>query len=154
MGTKNTKKSGFTLLELMIAAAVLIVAISGLLATFTGLLSLNENSGSLSLAITAVQDKMEEIRNSDFSTLFATYNGENFEPDGFSPSEAEGNISIDNTTNPDLLEVAVSVSWRSRSNRIIGEDGNLNGSLDAGEDLNSDGRLSSPAEVVTLIGKR
>ena len=97
--------------------------------------------------------KMEEIRDAQLSTVYATYNGVNFEPAGFGSSEAEGNVYIDNT-NPDLLEVCVSVSWRGRSNKIIGEDLNLNGALDAGEDLNGDGRLTSPAEIVTLIGQR
>ena len=150
---KDINNSGFTLLEVMIATAILVIAIAGLLATFAGLSSLNENSGKLSLAIIATQDKMEEIRDSDFSALFSSYNNTNFNPGGFPSSEAMGNVYIDNTY-PDLLEVYVSVSWRERSNRIIGEDVNLNGSLDSGEDSNSDGRLTSPAEVVTLIGER
>ncbi len=153
MVPQNKHNHGFTLLELMITAALLVIAISGLLAIFTGLYSLNETSRKLTLAITACQDKMEEIRDSDFSTLFATYNGTSFEPDGFPSADAEGAISIDNT-DPDLLEVCVSISWRERSNKIIGEDLNLNGALDAGEDQNSDGRLSSPAETVTRIGQR
>lgn len=153
MGPLYKNNSGFTLLELMIAAAVLVIAISGLLAVFTGLLSLNENSRQLTLAITACQDKMEEIRDSDFDTLYSTYNGTSFEPDGFQTADAEGSVYVNNA-DPDLLEVRVSVSWRGRSNRISGEDVNLNGGFDAGEDTNGDNRLSSPAEIITLIGRR
>jgi Tfp pilus assembly protein PilV len=145
--------SGLTLLELMIATGILVVAISGLLAIFASLLSLNENSRKLGLAIAACQDKMEEMRNSNFDTLFTAYNGTYFDPDGFLAQEAEGNVYINNT-NQDLLEVCVSVSWRERSNKTSGEDANLNGVLDPGEDLNSDGRLTSPAEIVALIGQR
>lgn len=139
----------------MVATGVLVVAISGLMASFAHLASLNENSRKLTLAITASLDKMEEIRNSDFSNLYAAYNASNFEPNGFDAAgiDAEGAISIDNS-DPALLEVCVSVSWRERSNRIIGEDLNLNGAFDAGEDSNGDNRLSSPAEIVTLIGQR
>ncbi len=151
LGYKNN--AGFSLLELMIAAAVLIIAISGILAIFTNLLSLNENSRKLTLAITAAEDKMEEIRDANFSTIYAAYNGANFEPGAFDVSDGEGNVYIDNT-DPNLLEVCVSVSWRGRANRITGEDINLNGALDTGEDLNGDGRLSSPAELITLIGER
>lgn len=153
MAFRYKSNSGLTLLELMIATAILVVAIAGLLATFTGLFSLNENTRKLTLAATACQDKMEEIRNSSFATLYTTYNNTSFEPAGFIASDAEGTVYIDNT-DPDLLEVAVSVSWRGRSNKIIGEDANLNGALDTGEDVNGDGRLSSPAEIVTLIGSR
>ena len=153
MPNQNKDNSGLTLLELMIAAAVSVIAISGLLATFVGLLSLNENSRKLTLAAIAAQDKIEEIRNSDFTTLYTTYNGTRFDPAEFPSSEAEANVYIDNA-DPDLLEVYVTVSWRERSNRIIGEDINLNGVFDAGEDVNGDNRLTSPAEIVTLMGPR
>jgi type II secretory pathway pseudopilin PulG len=153
MSTPEKNNHGLTLLELMIATVVLVIAISGLLATFINILSLNETSRKLSLAIAACQDKLEEIRNSSFSTLFTTYNGMHFDPDGFLAQDAEGNVYIDNA-NPNLLEVCVSISWRERSNKIIGEDKNLDGVLNSGEDINSNGRLSSPAEIVTLIGQR
>ncbi|MBU4589882.1 MAG: prepilin-type N-terminal cleavage/methylation domain-containing protein [Candidatus Omnitrophica bacterium] len=153
MAFRYKSNSGLTLLELMIATAVLVVAIAGLLATFAGLFSLNENTRKLTLAATACQDKLEEIRNSSFAALYTLYNNTAFEPDGFAASDAEGTVYIDNT-DPDLLEVAVSVSWRGRSNKIVGEDANLNGALDTGEDTNGDERLSSPAEIVTLIGQR
>ncbi|MDP6686069.1 MAG: hypothetical protein QGI05_03855 [Candidatus Omnitrophota bacterium] len=147
------KNSGLTLLELMIATAITIVALCGLLAIFTSLFSLNETAKNLTVSTVACQDKMEEIRNADFATLYTTYNGTNFDPFGFQLQEAKGDVYIDNT-DPDLLAVYVSVSWTDHSNRIIGEDSDLDGSLDTGEDLNGDGRLSSPAEIATLIGAR
>ena len=153
MISQNKNTSGLTLLEVMIATAILVIAISGLLATFTGLFSLNENARNLSLAIISAQDKMEEIRESNFNNIYNTYNNASFDVAGFDPGEAKGSISIDNS-DPDLLEVYASVSWRERSNRIIGEDVNLNGSLDAGEDLNTDNRLNSPAEIASLMGNR
>ncbi len=153
MDPRYKHSSGLTLLEIMITTAVLIVAVTGLLALFAYLFSINENARKLTLGITAAQDKMEEIRDADFSTLYATYNSTGFEPAGFDAGDAEGNISIDNT-DPNLLEICVSVSWRERSNRIVGEDINLNGAFDAGEDTNGNNRLSSPAEIVTLIGQR
>lgn len=149
---KNTK-SGFTLLELMITAGVLIVALAGLLGVFAHLISLNENSGKLTVAVAGCQAKLEEMRASNFSGLYTAYNGASFNPDGFSLGAAKGSIYINNS-NPDLLQVFVSSSWKTRSNRVVGEDINLNGALDAGEDLNANGRLDSPAEIITLIGKR
>lgn len=153
MKARGKNNSGLTLLELMIAAGILVVAISGLMAIFTGMFSLNENARKITLAVTASQDKMEEMRNSNFDSLFTAYNGTSFDPDGFASGEVKGAVYIDNT-NSDLLEVCVAISWREHSNKIVGEDINLNGALDPGEDLNGDNRLSSPAEVVTLIGER
>jgi len=153
MTAKHKASSGITLLELMIATGILVVAISGLLAIFIGFFSLNENARKVTLALIASQDKMEEILSSSFDTIYSTYNGINFNPAGFPSSEAKGAIYIDNT-NPDLLELCVSVSWREIAGRVIGEDTNLNGSLDTGEDLNVNGRIDSPVEIVTLIVER
>lgn len=146
-------KSGFTLLELMIAVGVLVVALVGLLGVFAHLMLLNENSSKLTLAVAACQGKLEEIRNSGFSTVYLNYNGTNFNPAGFSSGEAKGAIFINNS-NPNLLQVFVSVSWRTRTNRVIGEDKNLNGALDSGEDSNPNGRLDSPGQIATLMTQR
>ena len=152
MSCKNNK-SGFTLLELMIGVGVLIVALVGLLGVFAHMISLNENSGKLSLAVAACQAKLEEMRNSSFTDLYTTYNGTSFNPNGFSSGEAKGAISINNS-NAKLLQVFVSVSWMTRSNRVIGEDKNLNGVRDAGEDLNGNLRLDSPGQIATLMAQR
>ena len=146
-------KSGFTLLELMIAVGVLIVALVGLLGVFAHMMLLNENSRKLTIAVTACQDKLEEMRNANFSTLYATYNGAGFNPNGFTSGQAKGTISIDNS-DPNLLRIFVSISWRTRSNRVIGEDGNLTGVLDTEEDSNGNGRPDSPAAIMTLMSQR
>ncbi len=144
---------GFTLIELMISVSVLIVALAGLLGVFAHLISLNENSSKLTLAVAACQTKLEEIRNSTFSNTYATYNGASFNPQGFTSGEAKGAISVNNS-NPNLLQVYISVSWRTRSNRVIGEDRNLNGALNAGEDSNANNRLDSPSQLATLMAQR
>lgn len=149
----NKRKSGFTLLELMIGAAVLVIALSGLLSIFANLISLNENARNLTLGMTACQDKLEEIRKADFSTAYTVFNNTHFNPAGFNPVEAEGTVYVNNA-NPALLNICVTVSWRTRSNRVFGEDKNLNGILDAGEDADGNDRLSSPAEIITLMAQR
>ncbi|MFH1479172.1 MAG: type II secretion system protein [Candidatus Omnitrophota bacterium] len=144
---------GFTLIELTTAAAIVVIALSGLLMLFARLSSMNENANNLTLANIAIQDKMEEIKNFNFDTILATYNNTRFEPDGFAADQADGWIKV-NQFSPGLLQVYISVSWRESSNRVIGEDKNLNGQLDGGEDLDSDNLLSSPARLITLIYPR
>ena len=61
-----------------------------------------------------------------------------------------GVSEVDNT-NPGLLMVTMSFSWRQTNNRIIGEDTNFNGQLNAGEDKNGNGVLDSPAQLVSYI---
>jgi Tfp pilus assembly protein PilV len=148
---KNNK--GLNLLELMTATAVLVIAVCGLLAIFTKLLALNENARRLTLAMTSAHEKMEEIRDSNFDTLYSAYNGTRFDPRGLPPADAEGNVTVINT-DPSLLKIYVTVSWKGRSDKITGEDLNLNGALDPGEDLNGNNRLDSPAGIVSLMGRR
>ncbi|MDP8229618.1 MAG: prepilin-type N-terminal cleavage/methylation domain-containing protein, partial [Candidatus Gorgyraea atricola] len=78
---KLRQKSGFTLLELVMAVAILVVAITGILAIFAKFIALNEDARSLTIALTSCQDKMEEIRNSNFDTVFANYDATSFNPD-------------------------------------------------------------------------
>ena len=53
-----------------------------------------------------------------------------------------------------LLEIVITISWRTRDGRIFGEDTNLNGALDAGEDKNSNGRYDSPVQLRLLLSDR
>lgn len=152
MCIQNRKNSGFTLLELMIGAVVLIVALVGLIAAYTGCFMLNEGARNLTIAINGAQDKMEEIRNLSFDQI-AGQDGTNFETDGLRDSDSEGIVEVD-SSNPDLLVVTVTICWRQKGGRIIGEDSNLNGNLDTGEDVNGNNQLDSPAQLVTLMARR
>jgi type II secretory pathway pseudopilin PulG len=50
----------------------------------------------------------------------------------------------------DLLQLEVTVCFRA-GQRTVGEDTNLNGLLDSGEDLDGDRKLSSPLTLKTLL---
>jgi hypothetical protein len=60
-----------------------------------------------------------------------------------------------NDVNPDLLEITISVCWR-QGGRVMGEDTDLDGNLDAGEDKSSplNGIIDSPVELVTRVANR
>lgn len=143
--------SGITLMEVLLAAAILAFTTCGILATYISCLELISLARNLTVATKGAQDRIEEIRDYTFSSIFNDYDKQIFTVDEIPGSV--GVIYIDNT-NPDLLGVTVSVCWRQRGNRIIGEDLNLNGTLDAGEDVNGNNIIDSPAQVVTLIAQR
>jgi len=137
----------------MIAAAVLVVALLGLLGVFTNCFGLNETARNLTIAINGAQERLEQIRNADFGTIIANYNGP------FNVSGLDGIGRVDATyvagSNNNLIDTRVVICWRQGRNRIIGEDINLNGNLDAGEDVNpTNGSLDSPAQLVTLITEK
>ena len=175
MKIQDTKALGFTLLELMIGSAILIVALAGLLAAFIGCFRLNETAKNLTIAVTGAQEKLEEIRNYNFDTVVGSY----------SPGGSQGNtFTIDPATwlavanqraviyilDPQtgailntgpmadpglsLYEVRIAVCWRQKGGRMLGEDDNLNGALNAGEDDNGNGYIDSPAQLATLIAER
>ncbi|HAJ57806.1 MAG TPA: hypothetical protein DCL35_08635 [Candidatus Omnitrophica bacterium] len=150
---KNNK--GFTLLELMIASAVIIVALAGLLSTYVACLELNETTKNTNLALNSAQKVLEEIRSSTFSGIASAYNGYNFSVSGIEVNESLGFVYIDDT-DASLLNITIGVCWRQRGAKIIGECRDSGGSLvfDSTSDANSNGILDSPVQFSTLMAQR
>ncbi|MCB9757180.1 MAG: hypothetical protein H6753_01995 [Candidatus Omnitrophica bacterium] len=142
--------SGFTLAELIVAAGIMGVVVGGILVSYVRCMELNEASQNKSLAVKAARDRMETIKSTAYANLVSTYNNVPFTVTGFT---GQG-ISYVTVLNAKNTEVVVSVSWRQKNGRVYGEDKNLNGVIDNGEDVNSDGRLNSPVDIVTRIFKR
>jgi len=146
---KAKNRNAFSLIELMIASAILMFIMIGMLSTYIACFELNEFSRSLTLVNNGLQAKMETLRETPFDSLLSL-DGTNFSISGFSTTDAKGVIDVYYTTYSDLIYVRLVGCWRQKSGRVIGEDKNLNGSLDSGED-DGDGVLESPAEIITLI---
>jgi hypothetical protein len=138
-------------------------------------MGLNETSGNMTAAITGAQHKLEEVRDSHNSgTLSAqlippghyVFPENYFGPaltwpvahsvaidifnDGFDP---------DGKSNSGLYWISVAVSWAQKGGRIIGEDNGagggvaLNGVCDGAEDVNGNGIIDSPAQIITLMAE-
>lgn len=144
---------GFTLIEVMIAAAILAIVICGILATYISCFELISTSRNFTFAVNAAQRKIEEIRDYNFSQIYPDYNNQSFTVGEMSAGDSLGIVYVDDAS-PDLLEVTISVCWRQRQNRIIGEDLNLDGVLGPGEDANGNNMIDSPVQLVTLITER
>ena len=145
-------KNAFSLIELMLSLVILIILLTGLLYTYVVCFKLNDSSRSLTLVNSALQAQLELIRETPFVNLTSTWDGENFDLAGFSANDAVGFIDIyDTVYDDDLKYMRLVACWREGSNRVIGEDVNLDGELDQDEDLDDDGIVDSPAELVTLI---
>ena len=90
--------------------------------------------------------RMETIRNEDFGNLVTNYHGVTF-------TEANFNgigVSYVDTSDPDLYQITVSFCFATKNGRVIGEDDDLDGNLDAGEDDNGNGIIDSPVQLVTF----
>lgn len=155
-------RMGFTLIELMIAVVVLVVAVLGLLGAYFSYFNLNESARDLTTAINHAQCVMEEIRDRNIPAFVAAEDWTSWAQTdlvdgGGSCNSLDGeSISVWYPQGQDAvpLEIVVTVCWRAKGGRIIGEDSNLNGSIDGSEDENGNERLDSPAQLVTLLVER
>ena len=140
-------KTGFTLVEALVASVILIISLGGMLSLFFYCFSLNERSREYTMAIAEAQNQLEELR------AARALNGGTFNFN-LSLLSGTGVIYVDDS-NPELIRIKLVVSWQSnRYARNIGEDQNLNGILDAGEDLNHNSELDSPIMFTTFLARR
>ena len=133
---KNLK--GFTLSELLLAAAILAFALSGLLLLFINAIFLNTASRDIALAYSAIQTRMEEIKDAsygDFNNLDAL-NDTSFDLEGFAAGDGKGRIEVTNEGSTRLKRIRIRACFMSH-NRLIGDD--------------IDDCQSSPVQLVTLI---
>ena len=148
---------GFTLPELLLAAMIMAIAFVALLGSYVTCLELNELASNTARATAACQSKMEEIITTDSAQIPGLFDRVAFDTpglDGRGVSYIEV-LSWEQPGVPKRLNATVSVSWRQRRGRIIGEDTNLNGQIDAGEDINpANNMLDSPVQLTTQILKR
>lgn len=147
LGERLYSRKGLSLVELMIAAAIFLITFVGILVSYLACLELSEMSKNSSIALHATRTRLEDIKNTTFIQIKATYNNATFAVAGFNGI----GVSYVDDTNPRLLKITLSFSWKQPRGRIVGEDTNLNGVLDAGEDKNANGILDSPVELVTYI---
>ncbi len=150
-----SKNSGFTLIELMLATGILVGALVGTLAVYSHCLNVSENDRYLTFAMNACQAVLEEIKGHEFASIAADYAAGGTEGNTFTVPglNSMGTISII-SINPYILQVTLNVCWQQGRGRVFGEDRDLDGQIDAGEDLNANGILDSPAQVVTLISDK
>ena len=140
-------KSGFTLVEVLIAAGVFLIAVVGILYSYLKCLELAELGRNTSIAVQAVKNEVEDIKASNFTTLYTNYNNATFTASGIN---GKGIVYVDNSI-PSLLQVKVVFCWKQQNGQLIGEDTNLNGALNAGEDKNANGQLDSYVQMLTNI---
>lgn len=152
---KSLLPKGFTLVEIVLTVGILAVSVVGLVQLFTHFSFLTDLSRNLSVVIIEGQDKMEEIRNHNYSSIVADYSSGGTPGNMFSLTNptGQGVIYID-SSNANLLKIEIMVSWRNRKGRIVGEDADLDGAIDAGEDVNSNSKLDSIVTLTTYLARR
>lgn len=136
--------SGFTLAELLIATVLMAVIFTGVLMTILKCMELTDIARNSSAAVVAAKNKMMEIENTSYASIVGTYHNVPFTVDGFN---AKG-VSYA-TSASQLITITAAVCWKQPNGRVFGEDSDLDGVLDAGEDRNGNGRIDSVVQVTT-----
>ena len=150
LGRKNLKsRGGFTLVETMVAAVIMIGAFTAVLLTYIKCIELSELSKNSSIALSLAKNRIEAAKNTAFFQITAQFNGVSF---ATGTLNGQG-ISYVTSNGANLLTLTVSVCWKQGkgTSRLIGEDADLDGVLDAGEDKNGNGRIDSPVQIVSMI---
>lgn len=145
--TRKKSNDAFTLAELLVATMVIMIAVVGILYTYARYLELDEMARNTTLAVQASHNKLSAIKNTTYANIYSTYNGHTFTATGIN---GRGRVVVDNT-NAKLMKITVTFCWRQSNTRLFGEDANLNGALNVGEDLNGNSLLDSPVQLVSYI---
>ena len=143
------------MLELTIAIAIFALAASGIMSVFISSATLTDSAGFVtSMANRARQELEGAIWNRNFDNLmnYSILVGPLNRMSMVCYVQRHNSVFCQDQNN--LREVRIVVTYEERQRRIIGEDRNFNGALDGGEDINGDGRLTSPCEIVTFATRR
>ena len=132
---KKRGESGLSLIELMIALAVIGIALLAMLTMMLNSMNLKEVQRQRALAKQATVAKLEEIKAQDFDFINLQYGpggpDNTFTVDGllnpanqaiFGDIQARGVIAID-ATNPDLLDLRVVVTWEGVGGHLLTYEG-------------------------------
>jgi len=145
-------KYGFTLVEILVSLAIMAVAITGTLRIMNYVLQINETNEVQIPGMNAVEGMMDEIRNVPFDDISAKYDNTQFTLNILTNRGIPhvGTVDIQTIVPNYLLRVKIVLCWQQKT-RVIGEDTNLNGFLDGGEDTDGNGELDSPCFVEAMI---
>jgi hypothetical protein len=141
--------AGMTLVEVMVSTGIILVSVLGILYSYVKAIEMNSIGQGAGIAIRGVKDKVEEIKAYTFAQIPAHFNNMKFTITGLN---GRGVIYVKSPLiSTHLVEVKVVFCWRLAGGRVVGEDRDLNGVLDAGEDANGNGQLDSYVQIVTQV---
>jgi prepilin-type N-terminal cleavage/methylation domain-containing protein len=109
-------RKGFTLVELLMTAAILAYVLCGILALFVNCMFLNEGNRNSSIAIGHAQFALEEKKNTAFASITSeTWNTAAISAKGLAPLIGESIGIVVSGVEP--KDVNVTVTWRDRNLR-------------------------------------
>lgn len=139
------RTSGLTIVELLIATLVMVPVCVAVMYVFLQCMEYNDLARNTSTALRSCQKTLAQMEGTQFDQIAGVYHQTTF-----TDSSLTGRgVSYVDSSNPNYLKLTSSFSWRQKSGRIIGEDRDLDGVVDSGEDANANGMLDSPVTLTT-----
>jgi type II secretory pathway pseudopilin PulG len=129
-GRQGQARVGFTLVELILALAMLITETVTLLSLIFGGMVQNQTNQEYVIARNAAVSKIEEIRGCDFSGAYDKYNNKTFivsplldsvKWNTSPPTFATGKIEINNSS-PELYDITITIKWKIKDSATTDED--------------------------------
>lgn len=152
----NKGKQAATLVEVLVGTLISSIVLVSMIQVLVFSTTLSRTAGDMSRATTEVISKIEEMRNHAYNQISTDYAVGGTPGPIFTSSgtfDGAGVISID-SSNTALLNVTVGYSWRDKNDRLFGEDTDLDGVLDAGEDANGNGALDFGLTLTMHFARR
>jgi len=152
------QNKGFTLIEVMLCAAILVGLFVGLISIYIYSFDLQETARNTSLALNEGRAKLEEIKTvslSNFSGIVSIYDGKTYNLTSIPIGQMRTEATLVNGSNGNLIDLRIVACWRQKGGRIIGEAtiNNATGAFTL-TDLDSDGKIDSPVELLTAISNK
>lgn len=147
MRIKKTSRAGFTMTEVLVATLILVPVFVSVIYVFIQGMMLSDMAKNSSEAIRQLRSKMAEIENTAYANINANYDNVAF---ATGTLNGRGVTYVDNSQ-PNVLTVTATICWREKGGRIVGEDKDIDGQIDAGEDANANNMLESPVTITTVI---
>src|SRR3989338_5089886 len=144
---KLLNNKAFSLSELMIAALIFTFTFAGIILVFIRCIELSEMARHSSTATNACKNRIASIEDTAFDQILGTYNNTTF-----TATDINGiGKTYVTSLSTDVLQVTLVFCWKEKNGRVMGEDTNINGVLNAVEDANANGVLDSPVEMTTYV---
>jgi prepilin-type N-terminal cleavage/methylation domain-containing protein len=104
-------RRGFTLIEVMVAVALLVIGILGLIATATSVIQGNAISRQMTTAATLAEERMEILKRQSYTAADLTAGSHNDPGNPLSSIYTRTWTVTDNTPAANMKTVQVTVSW-------------------------------------------
>lgn len=132
------EKNGFTLMEVLFATVIMVSVLIALVYSLTQAANVTQTVHNQDIALSAAQDMLEEIANSDLNQIM-NYNGQTFAvetevvaadgttttipllhaPPGLNALGHPGSITVAQIGTTNLYNVTVTVTWQQAGGRVL-----------------------------------